>query len=202
MAIVFPTSPVLTPTPTTFTNAGVTYTWDGTKWSVGLSTPLDITSTQTITGAKTFSNFNYTGSLTGTTVINENIELNVNGTGDRYSYIDFHSDNTYTDFSLRLIRYNTGLNAASELSHRGTGNLNFKTIEAAVIAFFTTGLERLRITAAGNVGIGTTAPANPLTVAGVIESTTGGIKFPDGTTQVSAVIAAPSVNYATILKFQ
>ena len=36
------------------------------------------------------------------------------------------------------------------------------------------------------VGIGTTSPASPLTVAGIIESTTGGIKFPDGTTQTTA----------------
>ncbi|TSC52161.1 MAG: hypothetical protein LiPW41_372 [Parcubacteria group bacterium LiPW_41] len=38
----------------------------------------------------------------------------------------------------------------------------------------------------GNVGIGTNTPGQKLTVAGVIESTTGGIKFPDGTTQVTA----------------
>lgn len=38
----------------------------------------------------------------------------------------------------------------------------------------------------GNVGIGTTAPGSKLTVAGLIESTTGGIKFPDGTTQTTA----------------
>ena len=37
-----------------------------------------------------------------------------------------------------------------------------------------------------NVGIGTTTPGSKLTVAGVIESTTGGIKFPDGTTQTTA----------------
>jgi hypothetical protein len=46
--------------------------------------------------------------------------------------------------------------------------------------------ERMRITPEGNVGIGTTTPGQPLSVAGTIESTTGGFKFPDGTTQVSA----------------
>src|SRR2546428_1431445 len=37
-----------------------------------------------------------------------------------------------------------------------------------------------------NVGIGTSAPGSKLTVAGTIESTSGGIKFPDGTTQATA----------------
>ncbi len=36
------------------------------------------------------------------------------------------------------------------------------------------------------VGIGTTTPSSPLTVTGIIESTSGGIKFPDGTTQTTA----------------
>jgi hypothetical protein len=42
----------------------------------------------------------------------------------------------------------------------------------------------------GNVGIGTASPAEKLTVVGTIESTSGGIKFPDGTIQTTA--AAPS----------
>jgi len=42
------------------------------------------------------------------------------------------------------------------------------------------------VLANGNVGIGTTAPGQKLSVAGVIESTTGGFRFPDGTSQTSA----------------
>jgi hypothetical protein len=38
----------------------------------------------------------------------------------------------------------------------------------------------------GNVGIGTDNPTETLTVAGTIESTSGGIKFPDGTIQTTA----------------
>ena len=57
---------------------------------------------------------------------------------------------------------------------------------------------------AGKVGIGNTSPASPLTVAGVIESTTGGVKFPDGTTQTTAasgggVTEATAIEYAIAL---
>ena len=38
----------------------------------------------------------------------------------------------------------------------------------------------------GSVGIGTTLPGQKLTVVGTIESTSGGIKFPDGTIQTTA----------------
>jgi hypothetical protein len=38
----------------------------------------------------------------------------------------------------------------------------------------------------GSIGIGTASPAEKLSVVGVIESTSGGIKFPDGTTQTTA----------------
>jgi len=38
----------------------------------------------------------------------------------------------------------------------------------------------------GSVGIGTTSPSSPLTVAGTIQTTSGGVKFPDGTIQTTA----------------
>lgn len=39
----------------------------------------------------------------------------------------------------------------------------------------------------GNVGVGTGVPTSKLTVAGTIESQSGGFKFPDGTIQTSAM---------------
>jgi len=44
----------------------------------------------------------------------------------------------------------------------------------------------LYIIPTGNVGIGTTNPGSKLEVAGTIHSTSGGFKFPDGTTQSTA----------------
>lgn len=49
----------------------------------------------------------------------------------------------------------------------------------------------------GNFGVGTTGAGSKLTVAGVIESTSGGLKFPDATTQTTAgltvVITKPTL---------
>ncbi|MDG0815494.1 tail fiber domain-containing protein [Bdellovibrio svalbardensis] len=50
--------------------------------------------------------------------------------------------------------------------------------------------ERMRIDSSGRVGIGTASPGQKLSVAGTIESTSGGIKFPDGTTQTTAASAS------------
>jgi hypothetical protein len=43
----------------------------------------------------------------------------------------------------------------------------------------------------GNVGIHTPIPTSPLTVAGTIETTSGGVKFPDGTLQTTAAVTTP-----------
>ena len=46
----------------------------------------------------------------------------------------------------------------------------------------------------GNVGIGIKTPAEKLEVSGTIRSTTGGFKFPDGTTQTTAATGTASGN--------
>jgi hypothetical protein len=81
----------------------------------------------------------------------------------------------------------------------GRGQVMFKAAEnwtdeanGTYLQFTTTPLgsgtwvERIRVTPAGNVGIGTSAPAQKLSVAGTVESTAGGFRFPDGTTQATA----------------
>jgi hypothetical protein len=54
----------------------------------------------------------------------------------------------------------------------------------------TTNAIRLWVLANGNVGIGTTSPGERLTVAGVVHSTSGGFRFPDGTIQTTAATGA------------
>jgi hypothetical protein len=55
------------------------------------------------------------------------------------------------------------------------------------ITFSFNGIERMRLNNTGNVGIGTSVTGSKLTVAGTIESTSGGVKFPDGSIQVRAM---------------
>lgn len=46
--------------------------------------------------------------------------------------------------------------------------------------------ERISVLETGHVGIGTTNPSERLSVAGIVESTSGGFRFPDGTVQTTA----------------
>ena len=109
----------------------------------------------------------------GTVIDYDRMELNSSGTGNRYSYIDFHSDNTYTDYSFRIFR-NSGLNGSTDFAHRGTGNLNLITYESSSIAFTTYGAERMRIRGSnGFVGINTNFPTYMLDVAGSVNLNKG-----------------------------
>jgi hypothetical protein len=65
--------------------------------------------------------------------------------------------------------------------------LTFGTTLKGTASSTSSATERMRITDAGNVGIGTTTPLYPLSVAGVIQSSTGGFIFPDGSTLTTAV---------------
>lgn len=85
--------------------------------------------------------------------------------------------------------FSLGSASAPGFAPIGDSNTGLFSPSADALALATAGSERFRIDSSGNVGIGTTSPGQKLTVAGTIESTSGGIKFPDGTTQTTAVSA-------------
>ena len=65
------------------------------------------------------------------------------------------------------------------------GNNNFSIAYNANIGLST---DLMTITPTGNVGIGTTTPAEMLEVAGTIQSNSGGFMFPDGSVQTTAAV--------------
>jgi hypothetical protein len=66
------------------------------------------------------------------------------------------------------------------------GNDFLGTTDSQPLVIKTNNNEALRIDTDGNVGIGTTSFTEKLSVAGIVESTVGGIRFPDGTVQTTA----------------
>lgn len=80
------------------------------------------------------------------------------GSAGAFSFIDFVGDEVYSDYGLRVFRAN-GENAKSFLAHRGTGNLELRTLDAANLVFKTANIERMSVNANGKVGIGVTTPS-------------------------------------------
>jgi hypothetical protein len=132
------------------------------------------------------------------------IEIGGGRTGSNSSYVDLIGDTTYTDFGFRMLRDNTGANATSQLVHRGTGDFNISTQDAAPIVFYTTLTERFRILAAGGITSAALAdavgykglPQNSQTAAYTlalsdmgkhISITTGGVLIPGDATGVGPV---------------
>ena len=128
-------------------------------------------------------NMDLFGTLNKTLIMPESIEINAGGTGNRFSLIDFHSDDTYTDFGFRILR-NTGVNGNTDIIHRGTGNFDLTTYENSAIVFSTWNAERMRIKSNGFVGINTASPVYQLDVAGSANLNKGisgmGALFVDG----------------------
>ena len=90
-----------------------------------------------------------------------------------------------TDTGIHLVNTNTSgrdwvLFSSGGSSGIGAGNFTIFDQSAGGLGY------RLSITPSGKVGINTTTPAQQLSVAGMIETTSGGLKFPDGTIQTTA----------------
>jgi hypothetical protein len=88
------------------------------------------------------------------------IEIGSDATQNRIAYLDFVTDTTFTDFGFRILRDNTGPNAETVFTQRGTGTLSFRTSEASSIEFFTSSISRFAISALGTATFaGTVIPA-------------------------------------------
>ena len=121
-----------------------------------------------ITGVGTLGSLAVSGTITNSNGI---VELGLGRVTSGFAYVDLIGDSFYGDYGLRLMRGNGGANTYSRLTHRGTGQLEITTEEAAPLIFSTTYAERMRITSAGLVGIGTSSPSTALQVVGTVTAT-------------------------------
>ena len=83
------------------------------------SSTVRLTGDQTIGGIKRFTS---PVEVMATLVSGDSVEINTGGSGDRYSFIDFHSSGAprSLDFSTRIIR-NPGVNGTLRIAQTGTG---------------------------------------------------------------------------------
>ena len=132
--------------------------------------------------AKTLETYNL-GVKLGNTASGGSSEVQIGtmASGNRYAQIDLAGDDTYTDYGLRLIRHNGGANTFSQLTHRGTGELQIHVQDSGFIGLHTNNTTRLRITSNGHVLFGQTSSSVPgldnTTVGGSFEKTSSGGAF-------------------------
>lgn len=81
------------------------------------------------------------------------IEIGKGRVGNGNSYIDFISDETYTDYGFRIIRTATGANSPTKLVQRGTGPVEVDMTDGANFKVTSESVERLRVSASGDTTV-------------------------------------------------
>ena len=94
------------------------------------------------------------------------VQVGFGRTTNGFALIDLIGDDFYDDYGFRILRNNGGPNADTDILHRGTGDLDLKTIDAGDIGFHTTSIQRMIVKSNGDVGIGDTTPSYKLDVNG------------------------------------
>jgi len=105
------------------------------------------------------------------------VQVGYGRTTNGYALIDLIGDSTYTDYGFRILRNNSGPNTDTDIIHRGTGDLDLKTVDAGDIGFHTTSIQRMIVKSSGSVGIGTTLPSQKLEVAGEVLIKNGTLSY-------------------------
>lgn len=104
--------------------------------------------------------------------------LDVVGAGTFSSYVEVGGDITLDGANVSLY---------SDIGSGGSDFIIESNANLSLAAGTIVGFKMDSVTQ--NVGVGVAPNTSKLAVAGVIESTTGGVKFPDGTTQTTAAVA-------------
>lgn len=99
------------------------------------------------------------------------IQVGLGRTTNGFALLDLIGDSTYTDYGFRILRNNGGPNTDTDILHRGTGDLDLKTVDAGDIGFHTTSIQRMIVKSNGDVGINTTNPSEKLDVNGTVKAT-------------------------------
>ncbi|MBI5242679.1 MAG: hypothetical protein HY922_03215, partial [Elusimicrobia bacterium] len=127
-------------------------------------------------------------------------------TGSQVAQVGWNGALASADFHTAGYAYPMLLNASNVSLQTGAGNVGVGTTNPATKLHMSSGtltidgtspavsvgVSTFVVTAGGNVGIGISGPGQKLSVAGTIESFSGGFKFPDGNTQATAAGAGAS----------